>query len=580
MKKIFRLANAEFNKIFLRPSIFILTALLIISLVLSNFMYKPVTLTSQTFYEEAQSVSEMYTMFTGTDKNNLTRQSIDKNLDDAYKDVYEGYESLTKSDTLKDFSDKLSNINTALFSNEGQLHGIKINISTSYNRSDVVQGLTELKKEVADFLSFLPTLKTSTINFYITFSEYDIVYNQVKKIYNAFPDDFEDKTSAQYFLDLCNSISDNYDLKQSISILSKVKQEKIEINNTDYTAIISTHYTQTKNILKDTYYSQIKEFYELNYESKEKDDIEQMCKLILNYNSYEKMNATLLKNKFMLLKVGTKTDTEIKEIIGYNEISKYNTNEQIQIYNYLIENNKFDYNYLTSFNFNTTSGSTTNAYDYTIYTMQILNILIIVFTIFYACSSIAGDYSNGTMKMIAIRPYTKSKLFAGKFLSCVMFGGMLMLISFFASFIVGIISYGFSSLSCLVVFDARIIFTTSPIVLMLFYLLSCFINLVVYISLAMFICMMFRSNTLSVFLSSALYAVQIVLCGTVNKVWLKYTPFAHFDLFKYFGNSSFGLLKFNILPDCNFTISALVLGLMFILMNLVSSYLFKHKDIT
>ena len=38
MKKVFRLANAEFNKIFLRPSIFILTAFLIVSLIVSNVL--------------------------------------------------------------------------------------------------------------------------------------------------------------------------------------------------------------------------------------------------------------------------------------------------------------------------------------------------------------------------------------------------------------------------------------------------------------------------------------------------------------------------------------------------------------
>ena len=182
--------------------------------------------------------------------------------------------------------------------------------------------------------------------------------------------------------------------------------------------------------------------------------------------------------------------------------------------------------------------------------------------------------------MIAIRPYTKTKLFAGKFLSCFMFGTMLTLISFVASLVVGIIAYGLPMMNCLIVFDSRIILTINPFLLLLTYLVSCFVNLLFYISLSMFVCLIFKSNTLSVFLTALLYGIQIVLSGVVNKVWLIYTPFAHFDLFKYFGNSSFGFLKFNILPDTNFATSALVIGFMIVIMNILSNFIFKKRDIT
>ena len=115
--------------------------------------------------------------------------------------------------------------------------------------------------------------------------------------------------------------------------------------------------------------------------------------------------------------------------------------------------------------------------------------------------------------------------------------------------------------------------------MLLFYFLSLVANLLFYISLAMLICLLFKSNTLSVFLTNIVFAAQIVLNGVVNKVWLKYTIFGHFDLFKYFGSSKFGFLSMNILPDSNFTTSALVLGFGIVLMNIISHFLFKRKDI-
>ena len=580
MKKIFRLANAEFGKIFLRPSIFILTALLIGSLVFSNLMYKPVTtISTQAVYENAQTVGDMHKTFTGTDKNVLNKTSIDSDLESSYNSIKEEYNNITKTENALVVLDKNLSILKAYLPTDLKDELTRYSVS-EINNKNLIKFLNEMKKSFSDFLIYMPTLKTDILNFYLTYSDYDKIYNNVKSIYDAFPKTFDEKSDKTYFTNFCNSLLENYSLDTSLDILGKLTKDTIEIDKTEYDSIVSTHYTNAKENLENTYFAEIKNFYNEKHESKEQQDLDKMQELIFNYNSYAKMNASLLKNKFLLLKVGQKTDTEIKNYIGFSEISKYNISEQNLIYNYLIENNKFDYNYLTSFNFNTNSGGTTNAYDYTVYTMQILNILIIIFTIFYACSLIAGDQTTGTMKMIATRPYTKSKIFAGKYTASLMFGTMLLAIAFIASFVVGVISFGLPSMNCLVVFDAKTIMTIHPVFMLLFYFLSCFINLVFYISLSMLVCMLFKSNTLSVFLASALYGTQIILCGTVNKVWLKYTPFAHLDLFKYFGNSSFGLLKFNILPDVNFATSAIVVGLLIIVMNVISSFVFKTRDIT
>ena len=330
MKKIFKLANAEFNKIFLRPSIFILTAFLIISLVVSNVLYKPSTTPSSSFYENAETVREIYNLFNGTTDNSLTKLNIQKDLNNVNVKIYNEYESLTKSDELKTFQDKLSELDKDLTET---LKDEKINItSPSYNRNQVVSDLTEIKTKLSDFLSYLPTLKTKAINFYITYTQYDTIYDNVKKVYSAFPQTFNDKTEKQYFLDFCDSILEHYSVKKSITILSQVQNEKIEISKDSYNKLVNDYYTTTKQKLDEVYDNEIQEFYITNKNSTEPADLKKMQKLILNYNSFEKMNATLLNNKFMLLKVGEKTDTEIKNIIGYSEISKYQVNEQIQSY--------------------------------------------------------------------------------------------------------------------------------------------------------------------------------------------------------------------------------------------------------
>ena len=51
MKKIFKMANAELSKIFMRPSMFILATVLIIALVLSYSFFKP-TQNTQNYHSD------------------------------------------------------------------------------------------------------------------------------------------------------------------------------------------------------------------------------------------------------------------------------------------------------------------------------------------------------------------------------------------------------------------------------------------------------------------------------------------------------------------------------------------------
>lgn len=575
MKKIFNLANAEFNKIFYRPSIFILTALLIIILVLTNLLYSPTQKTTKLSYS-GQSVSSVYQEFKNTN-NTINISSIKDEIENNYKAIDSQFDSIVKDDKLNNLQDRVYAVYSYI---TNDLKEDQISASTG-GTEKFVKIFTELKEMCSNLLSYLAALKGETLNFYFTQSQYNKVYDEVEELYEVIPskNDFDAYRTADDFIDLANTIRRNYTLSSARQIVSSL--EKIEIDVDNYLELTKKYYTDAKQTLNDIYNTQIENFVheEGKFESTDENDIAQLNEYIAQYYSFATMNMTVFSNKFMLLRIGEKSDTELRDLIGYTEVSKYALNEQNEIFDYLLEKGDFEYNYLSSFNYNSSSGATSNAYDYTVYSMQILSILIIVFTIFYACSSIAGDQTSGTMKMIAIRPYTRNKLFIGKYVSCLMFGIMLMLICTIASFVVGSIMYGLPMSQCLVVFNASSVISIHPILLLFIYLISLVVNLLFYISLAMFICLLFKSNTLSVFLTTIIYATQVVLNGLVGSAWLKYTPFGHFDLFKYFGNSKLGMFSMNILPDSDFLISAIILGLMIVVFNSISHLIFKRRDI-
>lgn len=310
MKKIFKLANAEFNKIFLRPSIFILTAFLIILLVVSNVLYKPSTTPSSSFYENAETVGEMFKLFNGTTNNPLTKLNIEKDLDSVNIKIYNEYEDLTKSDELKTFQDKLSELDKDLTET---LKDEKINItSPSYNRNQVVSDLTEIKTKLSDFLSYLPTLKTKAINFYITYTQYDTIYDNVKKVYSAFPQTFNDKTEKQYFLDFCDSILEHYSVKKSITILSQVQNEKIEISKDNYNKLVNDYYTTTKQKLDEVYDNEIQEFYITNKKSTEPADLKKCKSWYSTITHLKKWMQPFLTTNLCYLKLAKKQTQKLK----------------------------------------------------------------------------------------------------------------------------------------------------------------------------------------------------------------------------------------------------------------------------
>ncbi len=572
MRKVFRLASAEFNKIFYRPSIFILTALLIITLILTNMLYSPTQNTTKLSYS-GNSVNAVYQEFNNT-SNSINIIVIKNQFKKNHDDIDEQFDSITMDDKLTELRDRVFAIYSYI---TNDLKEDQISASTGGTAS-FENAFKELKEKCSNLLSYLAALRGQTLNFYFTVNNYNTVYAEIEDLYDSIPLNFDAYKTIDDYIGLANTIRQNYTLQSSRQIVSNLERLTIDIDT--YDELVQKYYTDAKQTLANVYETQIETFWNEHYESTNEDDIAQINEYIAQYYSYADMNMTVLNNKFMLLRIGNKSDTELDNLIGYTEVSKYALNEQDTIYDYLLENNDFQYNYLTSFNYDVASGATSNAYDYTVYSMQILSVLIIIFTIFYACSSIAGDQSSGTMKMIAIRPYTRNKLFTGKYLSCLMFGVMLIIISTVASFVVGAIMYGVPMSQCLVVFNSSSVISIHPILLMFIYLISIVINLLFYISLAMLICLLFKSNTLSVFLTTILYATQVVLSGLVGSAWLKYTPFGHFDLFKYFGNSKLGIFSMNILPDSDFLTSALVIGLMIVVFNSLSHLIFKQRDIT
>jgi ABC-2 type transport system permease protein len=79
--------------------------------------------------------------------------------------------------------------------------------------------------------------------------------------------------------------------------------------------------------------------------------------------------------------------------------------------------------------------------------VSVLFVLISLFTIVVGASSVASEFSNGTIKMLLIRPYRRWKILLSKYLCTLLFAAGMMCLLFVSAFLVGGISFGFNGLA-------------------------------------------------------------------------------------------------------------------------------------
>lgn len=163
-----------------------------------------------------------------------------------------------------------------------------------------------------------------------------------------------------------------------------------------------------------------------------------------------------------------------------------------------------------------------------------------------------------------------------------MFMIMMVLMAFVISFAVGFFTYGIGATNVLVVFNSSKVIEMNVFVVTILYLLSCILNLIFYISLSILVSILFKSNVISVIVGLLTYGISIIFNALLYaKNWMVYLPFAHFDLFKYFGSvvNNGDFFGFSLANGGTFTISIIYLLICILLNIFASTFIFRKRNI-
>jgi len=175
-------------------------------------------------------------------------------------------------------------------------------------------------------------------------------------------------------------------------------------------------------------------------------------------------------------------------------------------------------------------GSTISAWD-AMGQLYFLYYLVTIFASVIAADIVAGEFTWGTIKLLLIRPWTRTKILASKLVALILFTLLITALFFISA---ALISYVMYPVKTSMMFSDH----ASPFVYLLEDLLYRYIDLLVITFISFMISTVFRSSGIAIGLSMFILftgGIFTMLFNPVRYPWAKYTLFVNMDLSQYRG---------------------------------------------
>jgi ABC-2 type transport system permease protein len=206
-----------------------------------------------------------------------------------------------------------------------------------------------------------------------------------------------------------------------------------------------------------------------------------------------------------------------------------------------------------------------------------LTIAALFAAVIITADSVAGEFSGGTIKLLLIRPATRTKILLSKYISAFGFLLFLMVILLVTSFIVSGLMYGFGSSAELYSYVGKGNITHHISLASQTFRSYGYnsILIIMILSLCFMVSSVFRSSAIAITISIVLIFVGGIVGGIISQfTWSKYYLFLNVDLSVYLTDR---------IPvegsGMTLTFSIIMLLIYFIIFNGLSWYVFKKRDV-
>lgn len=201
--------------------------------------------------------------------------------------------------------------------------------------------------------------------------------------------------------------------------------------------------------------------------------------------------------------------------------------------------------------------------------------LVAMFMIVTAGGIVASEFSWGTIKLLLIRPIKREKILLSKYLTVLLFGGIMLVILYVFSAIVGAILFGMpeTAIPHLTYEDGKVMEQSMAVHLMKSYGLNS-IGMLMIATMAFMISAVFRNQALAIGISMFLMftgdtATQLL---STKFNWAKYSLFANTNLTQYTEGIP-------LVEGMTLSFSLMILLVYFVLFQFIAFFIFKKRDV-
>lgn len=206
---------------------------------------------------------------------------------------------------------------------------------------------------------------------------------------------------------------------------------------------------------------------------------------------------------------------------------------------------------------------------------QMLLSLVSLFTIIVAAGIIANEFRWGTIKLLLIRPISRTKILLAKYSSVLLFSFLTFLFVLVFSWIVGVLLIGFDGVNPYIVLEKE---SGLEYVSVIKEILSGYgfslVNLLMMATFAFMISAVFRNSALAIGLAIFLmFAGNQIVFFFIEREWAKYILFANTDLSQYFNGNT------PLIEGMTLGFSVTMLIVYYVIFALISWYFFTKRDV-
>ncbi|MDE5415703.1 ABC transporter permease [Alkalihalobacterium chitinilyticum] len=200
--------------------------------------------------------------------------------------------------------------------------------------------------------------------------------------------------------------------------------------------------------------------------------------------------------------------------------------------------------------------------------------IITLFTIIFAATSVAAEFSSGTIKLLLIRPVHRLKILFSKYISAFCFSIVFLAVLLIASLLVGALFFGFENVNAVNLSYEQGMITETPMLLhILFIYVLNSVELLMMVTFAFMIASVFRNQSLAIGLSIFLMFTGSQLVFALSQYdWVKYILFANTHLQQFFTGQP-------LIEGLTLGFSLMMLLIYFIIFHAIASYMFVKRDV-